>query len=1016
MAEEAHNTSPGSNVKPGLSPANAVSPERFYGALPTATSIRILEVLDSQPDDIRCQMRIVDLEDEPDFAALSYTWGNPITVFDNPMPDISHLKYPEDADQFPFMYTTGPLGPYGETMASVDGVKRDYLHIYGRIPYEKVEWKSGTVHRITVNDRPIEVEENLFEYLKSILSTRSRFTERETDGRDPLYESPRLPMWIDALSINQEDLTERAEQVQLMGRIYKSARIILAWIGQDDVLCNVAFDSISKILSWESTRMENVFGEENKDKPKDRDPDDVTLSSVPGMTVFHWFALFALFQRLWFRRAWIAQEAIFSKDLLMLCGGNIMSFKLLLTVFAILEEAGLDHELCRVGRNLLIGQPVAASTLQLENFAALSRKSDDEKPSDHLRELSVVPWDVYSFVLGYHRVRGRLGISEIGRPLLWGWKPGEQRSSNRGIYNVEIPQGIRFKDMIMEEVKPGVYEFHRRPLRLLSVLSDFRNLDATDPRDKIFAFLGLATDKLGLVPDYRASVTDIFRNVTKQMIRKYDSLAVLSHCQDPADTKIPGLPGWVPDFSVRLGRMPFDTGGEVSDFSASGYRTYPLFKFCSDGSLKVEGVRVDTVSDTTDFEGDSVVKVLRLLRQVPHEYPVIPLEWWNKNRPGNKKRRELHPRYTIRIEALWRTLIGDQTTEPEDYPELATSRESFATGFICWVIADILEAYSILTPYIIMDPDIWAVKLIHSSFSTRMALWSELYDKKQTRDGSNLDVPSLGEVFEDLAKKEAVEQERQKLNEQERLKLEEQERLKLEEQERLKLDEQKQSKADEQEQSKADEQEQSKVDELEKSKTDKQEMSKEDEQFIKDLLEEINADEPEKSDVDENLEAKPRAIGLEHFPTATQIMECFNKETDKSKDKETSLAGSYCSNTLQRLTILQRRRLRHFEKHMRKATEGRRLLCSSSGLLGLGPMSTAQDKTRKDEIWLLRGARVPFILRRKSDNRYQIIGEAYIHGLMYGEAVEDDYARDFWEDLHGRMLGCFPSYQKIHLV
>ena len=48
----------------------------------------------------------------------------------------------------------------------------------------------------------------------------------------------------------------------------------------------------------------------------------------------------------------------------------------------------------------------------------------------------------------------------------------------------------------------GVQVSQETPPRLLSVISTFRNLDATDPRDKIFAFLNLAEDKCAIVPDY----------------------------------------------------------------------------------------------------------------------------------------------------------------------------------------------------------------------------------------------------------------------------------------------------------------------------------------------------------------------------------------------------------------------------------------------------------------------------------------------------------------------------------
>ncbi|KAJ9634901.1 hypothetical protein H2199_008765 [Coniosporium tulheliwenetii] len=40
-----------------------------------------------------------------------------------------------------------------------------------------------------------------------------------------------------------------------------------------------------------------------------------------------------------------------------------------------------------------------------------------------------------------------------------------------------------------------------------------------------------------------------------------------------------------------------------------------------------------------------------------------------------------------------------------------------------------------------------------------------------------------------------------------------------------------------------------------------------------------------------------------------------------------------------------------------------------------------------DCVCVLLGASVPFVLRRQ-ENHYLLIGEAYVHGLMYGEAIE----------------------------
>ena len=70
---------------------------------------------------------------------------------------------------------------------------------------------------------------------------------------------------------------------------------------------------------------------------------------------------------------------------------------------------------------------------------------------------------------------------------------------------------------------------------------------------------------------------------------------------------------------------------------------------------------------------------------------------------------------------------------------------------------------------------------------------------------------------------------------------------------------------------------------------------------------------------------------------------------------------------------------------MREATVGRCMEVTRGGLVGLGPKSTS--KAKGDQIWLLRAASVPFILRPVGDGRFRIVGQAYVYGIMRGEAV-----------------------------
>lgn len=62
---------------------------------------------------------------------------------------------------------------------------------------------------------------------------------------------------------------------------------------------------------------------------------------------------------------------------------------------------------------------------------------------------------------------------------------------------------------------------------------------------------------------------------------------------------------------------------------------------------------------------------------------------------------------------------------------------------------------------------------------------------------------------------------------------------------------------------------------------------------------------------------------------------------------------------------------------------GLRLLITQGGSMGLAPRGTQ----RGDLIAILLGAPVPHILRQRSDGRYNLVVECYVHGIMGGEAL-----------------------------
>jgi len=62
----------------------------------------------------------------------------------------------------------------------------------------------------------------------------------------------------------------------------------------------------------------------------------------------------------------------------------------------------------------------------------------------------------------------------------------------------------------------------------------------------------------------------------------------------------------------------------------------------------------------------------------------------------------------------------------------------------------------------------------------------------------------------------------------------------------------------------------------------------------------------------------------------------------------------------------------------------RMFFISWTGFMGLAPNGTLPN----DEVVLLFGARVPFAIRKSEDGCWNLLGECYVYGVMFGEAMK----------------------------
>ncbi|KAK0742239.1 hypothetical protein B0T21DRAFT_409073 [Apiosordaria backusii] len=565
----------------------------------------------------------------------------------------------------------------------------------------------------------------------------------------------------------------------------------------------------------------------------------------------------------------------------------------------------------------------------------LKRRTDNCVP-EALRRLEIEPRDAFIFLRGVQYVRERLNLAGTGTTFVTG--RGSKGWDVETLPRVRIGPHIATAISWPANLNGRLLDSFRPPLRLLSVISVFRNLDASDPRDKVFAFLNIAKEGVGIVPNYRATVQDVFRQTAEAIMRSTNELSILSHIEDLSDRKIEGLPGWVPDFSAKLETAPFDNGGDECRFRAS----YVHVKNATgeiilnpDGSLSVVGYCIDTVHTVTDLPGD-LISILTLALKGPARYPGYPNAWLMQNLTSFKvgdSYKMMPSRASTRIEALWWTLI---TNNEYDVEELNSGYE-LAAGFANWLLRDILQVRSLLQDF---GPDHWIGEQATVSLYRKVAFWSALCEGRQLdelQESEFLDWPMTLGYLKKVGKREQL---------------------------LVKIMEDQAVGGEQHEDQEA----------LQESK-------------------DAGKVKGEVLDESEHLEG-PESV--EHLSTleysANKILEFLEQQgpLQQGEDEDDWISEKYKRNANRCFSQLQRAQIRNFEKLMKEATRGRKLFFTDGGRFGLGPMSTrgADEDKRRDQIWLREGAKVPFILREtETSGRYKIVGEAYVHRVMYGELI-----------------------------
>ncbi|KAK0630688.1 heterokaryon incompatibility protein-domain-containing protein, partial [Bombardia bombarda] len=224
---------------------------------PLPVGVDALRILILQPGDfsdpIKCTLTPAAFSMKPKYLALSYTWRD---------------SYPDNSEL--------PIG---------------------RFPDKK---KKGVDAAIDVNDIPFYVRHNL---RLALLHLRS--------------PTQPLPIWADAICINQADTQERNAQVAIMSFIYMRALKVVTWLGVKDYGKRHLNPFHGMAMDWKAGQTRHlptiVAASQDRQHCYSLEPDHATFARIV--------------QSAYWPRLWIVQEVCLPRQLVVVYGSKMWKYE-----------------------------------------------------------------------------------------------------------------------------------------------------------------------------------------------------------------------------------------------------------------------------------------------------------------------------------------------------------------------------------------------------------------------------------------------------------------------------------------------------------------------------------------------------------------------------------------------------------------------------------------------------------------------------------------------------------------
>ena len=197
----------------------------------------------------------------------------------------------------------------------------------GEIPPERIHCTNDSASAYA----PLSITANLYSALTS------------------LRGSLELPLWADAICINQANAAEKSEQIPLMKNIYNNARQVLVWLGKGNPETDLAMDVLgwlAKALRRDDSQPADIRRAEDGQSSDDltsaqlnallaaiREDREIRLTApafvqrqLPDFDDPIWQTLADIFYNTWFSRLWTFAEVLLAKECVVRYGDRTVAW------------------------------------------------------------------------------------------------------------------------------------------------------------------------------------------------------------------------------------------------------------------------------------------------------------------------------------------------------------------------------------------------------------------------------------------------------------------------------------------------------------------------------------------------------------------------------------------------------------------------------------------------------------------------------------------------------------------